>query len=191
LPGMRIRIVDPESGEPLTETGQKGEIAVQGVTFMRGYYKVLPELYLDDSGYFLTQDRGYLDADGLLHWGGRLSSLIKTGGANVSPLEIEHALSDCEDVHVAQAVGVPHPTLGEAIVLCVVRAPGATIDEDALRSRLRDRIAAYKVPRRVLFFEPDEFEYTSNQKVQVGPLRELALERLTAEGAEIDGARFG
>jgi fatty-acyl-CoA synthase len=191
LPGMMFRIVDPETGERLGETGARGEVAVKGVTFMSGYYKVEPELYLDQEGFFHTQDGGSFDADGLLHWTGRLSNLIKTGGANVSPLEIEKALGDCEELSVAQAVGIPHPVLGEVIVLCAVRAAGADVDETELRSRLRERLSAYKVPRRVLFFEPDELSFTSNQKLQVGPLRELALERLQREGAEIEGVRYG
>jgi acyl-CoA synthetase (AMP-forming)/AMP-acid ligase II len=191
LPGMMFRIVDPETGERLGETGARGEVAVKGVTFMSGYYKVEPELYLDQEGFFHTQDGGSFDADGLLHWTGRLSNLIKTGGANVSPLEIEQALGDCEELSVAQAVGIPHPVLGEVIVLCAVRAAGADVDETELRSRLRERLSAYKVPRRVLFFESDELSFTSNQKLQVGPLRELALERLQREGAEIEGVRYG
>lgn len=191
LPGMRLRIVDPETGAPLDEVGAKGEITVQGATLMRGYYKVAPELYLDDDGWFHTQDGGSFDADGHLHWSGRLSNLIKTGGANVSPLEIERALDGHAQLLIAQAVGVPHPVLGEVIVLCAVKAPGAAVDEAGLRSGLREQLAAYKVPRRVLFFSPDELSYTANQKLQVAPLRELALRRLAAEGAEIDGVRYG
>jgi acyl-CoA synthetase (AMP-forming)/AMP-acid ligase II len=191
LPGTTLRIVDPETGERLLEPGDKGEVAIKGATFMRGYYKVEPELYLDEDGFFRTQDGGSFDADGYLHWTGRLSNLIKTGGANVSPLEIENALADCEALRVAQAVGIAHPVLGEVIVLCAVCTAGADIDEATLRERLRGRLAAYKVPKRVLFFEPEELAYTSNQKIQLGPLKELALARLQREGAEIEGVRYG
>ncbi len=187
--GMSVRIVDPETGAPLP-TGQEGEIAVKGVTLMRGYYKVLPELTLDADGYFRTRDGGSLDAEGYLRWSGRLSNLIKTGGANVSPVEIESALAKHPGIKVGTPVGVGHPTLGEAIVLCAVPVEGATLDEDEIRSHLRKRLAAYKVPKRVLVFREDEVSYTSNQKVQVAPLREAALERLRAEGAEIDGYRY-
>jgi acyl-CoA synthetase (AMP-forming)/AMP-acid ligase II len=76
-----------------------------------------------------------------------------------------------------------------------VRAEGATIDEpsreQSIRKQLREKLAAYKVPKRVLFFDADELDYTANQKVQVGPLRETALARLQQEGAEIDGVRYG
>ena len=190
LPGVSLRIVDPETGAPLPP-GAEGEIAVKGVTFMRGYYKVPPELYLDAHGYFRTQDAGHLDAQGLLHWSGRLDRLIKTGGANVSPLEVEEALAAHPDLKLAVAVGVRHPTLGQALVLCAVPVEGARVDEAEIRRYLRERMAAYKVPRRVLAFRPEELSYTGSQKVQVAPLVEAATRRLEAEGAVIDGHRYG
>jgi fatty-acyl-CoA synthase len=189
LPGMRFRIVDPESGAELP-AGKEGEIAVAGVTLMRGYYKVRPELVFDAAGFFRTQDGGSLDEQGHLHWSGRLSNLVKTGGANVSPVEVESALEGLGSLRAGLAVGVPHPTLGEALVVCAVAAEGAAVAEDDVRGHLRARLAAYKVPRRVLFFRPDELRYTGNQKIQVGPLRELALARLRAEGAVIEGHTY-
>jgi acyl-CoA synthetase (AMP-forming)/AMP-acid ligase II len=190
LAGTEIRIVDPETGAPVP-AGTPGEIAVRGATLMRGYHKVPRELAFDADGWFRTQDGGWLDAEGFLHWTGRLSNLIKTGGANVSPLEIETALASHPDVKLAVAVGVGHPTLGEVVVLCAVPVAGRTVDEAAIRAFLRQRLAAYKVPRRVLAFRADQVSYTGNQKVQVEPLRKLAVERLAAERAEIDGHRFG
>ncbi len=189
LPGMHFRILDPETGEPLP-TGASGEIAVKGVTFMRGYYKVLPERFLDENGFFRSGDGGSLDEEGFLHWTGRLSNLVKTGGANVSPVEIERALGRFDGLKMAFPVGVPHPTLGEALVLCAVRREGADPQPEEIRAWLRERLAAYKVPRVVLFFGADELSYTGNQKVQVAPLRERALARLAAEGVEIDGHRY-
>jgi fatty-acyl-CoA synthase len=190
LPGMELRIVDPESGAELPP-GQPGEIAVRGVATMRGYQKVARERVFDADGWLRTQDGGSLDAEGFLHWTGRLSTLIKTGGANVSPIEIERALAGHPDLEVAIPVGVPHPTLGEAVVLCAVPLAGRRVDEAAIRGFLRERLASYKVPRRVLAFEAPELAYTGNRKVQVEPLRRLALARLAAERAEIEGFRYG
>jgi fatty-acyl-CoA synthase len=190
LPGMTLRIVDPASGTRLERPGEAGEIAVKGLTFMKGYSKVEPELYLDDDGFFRTQDGGSFDEEGYLHWSGRLSNLIKTGGANVSPLEIETAAAELDSLALAAAVGVPHPVLGEVIVLCAVPAPGREADETGVREALRNRLAAYKVPRRILFFDAAQLSFTANQKLQLGPLRKLALARLQAEGAEIDGIRY-
>jgi fatty-acyl-CoA synthase len=189
LPGMEIRILDPESGEPLPP-GQPGEIAVRGATLMRGYYKLPPERAFDADGFFRTRDGGSLDAGGELHWTGRLSSLIKTGGANVSPVEIEAALRAYPGLRAALAVGVPHPSLGEVVVLCAIAKPGVAPEAEAIRAFLRERLAPYKVPRRVLFFGPEELAYTGNQKIQPGPLRAAALARLAAEGAEIDGHAY-
>jgi acyl-CoA synthetase (AMP-forming)/AMP-acid ligase II len=191
LAGNEIAIVDPESGVRLP-VGAHGEIAVRGATLMRGYYKVEPEHVFDRDGFFRTQDGGSLDADGHLHWTGRLSGSIKTGGANVSPVELERVLAAYPGLRVAAAVGVPHPTLGEVLVLCAVPLAGApTPDEAAIQAFVRERLAPYKVPRRVLLFSERDFQYTANQKVQLAPLRELALRRLAAEGAEIAGHRYG
>jgi len=191
LPGMSFRIVDPKSGVPLGP-GEKGEIAVKGLTFMRGYYKVEPERVVDADGFFHTKDAGRFDDHGLLHWSGRLSNLIKTGGANVSPLEIEEALRRYPGLKTAHAVGVPHPTLGEAIVLCAISVKtGADPDPQAIRAFLRERLAAYKVPKVVLAFQPEEVGYTGNQKLQLAPLREKALEKLAAAGIEIEGHSYG
>ncbi len=188
-PGMELRIVDPMSGTPLG-AGVEGEIAVKGVTLMRGYYKVAPEQVFDADGYYHTQDGGSIDARGVLHWTGRLGNLIKTGGANVSPVEIQELLEGHPDLKVGIPVGVEHPTLGEAIVLCAVPVEGATPDEAAVRAWLRERLAAYKVPRRVLFFRAEELAYTGNQKIQIEPLKQAALRRLREERAEIQGYRF-
>ena len=75
-------------------------------------------------------------------------------------------------------------------MLCAVAVDGASPDEDELRAWLRERLAAYKVPKRVLFFRSDELAYTGNQKVQLEPLRAAARERLESERVEIDGYTY-
>jgi fatty-acyl-CoA synthase len=186
LPGMAIRIVDPDSGEPLG-VGETGEIAVRGVTLMRGYYKVEPEECFDEDGWFRTQDSGHLDDVGYLHWHGRLSGLIKTAGANVSPAEVEAAVASWGRLRVGSVVGVPHPRFGEAVVLCAVRSLDPVAAED-ITGHLRGVLASYKVPRRVLFFDNEELTYTGSQKVRLEDLRSLAARRV-AEGDD-DWARF-
>jgi fatty-acyl-CoA synthase len=117
--------------------------------------------------------------------------MIKTGGANVSPVEIERTLAAYPGLQVAMPVGVPHPTLGEALVLCVVATEGAPVPEEAaIQAFLRERLAPYKVPRRVLVFAEKELAFTGSQKVQLEPLRAAALARLAGEGAEIAGHRY-
>jgi len=190
LPGTELRIVDPHTGTVLPP-GEKGEIAVRGLPLMSGYAKVEPELYLDADGFFHTQDGGHLDAAGELHWTGRLSNLIKTGGANVSPLEIEERAGRFAGVRSAHAVGVPHPTLGEAIVLCVVPTEGAAVDVPGLEAFLREALSAYKLPRAIFVLRPDEVSYTGSQKVQVDPLRERAQAKLREGGITIAGYGYG
>ncbi len=189
LGDMDVQIVDVKDGTPLP-TGEKGEVVVKGVTLMRGYYKVAPELVFDAKGFFHSQDGGSFDADGYLYWTGRLSNLIKTGGANVSPLEIQKHLEGYPGMGAGLVVGVPHPVLGEVIVLCAFPTEGSELDPDAVENFLRDRLAAYKRPRLILIFSEDEVSFTGNQKIQVGPLRELALERMREQGVEIDGVRY-
>src|SRR5690606_17538645 len=129
--GMSVRILDPATGAPLP-LGAEGEIAVKGLTLMRGYYKVDPEATFDADGYYHSADGGFLDAEGYVHWNGRISNLIKTGGANVSPTEIEESLLGFPNMRAGIPFGAPHPALGEAIVLCAVAIGGHTLDEQAI-----------------------------------------------------------
>jgi acyl-CoA synthetase (AMP-forming)/AMP-acid ligase II len=116
--------------------------------------------------------------------------MIKTGGANVSPVEIERALDSCPGVHNGVAVGIPHPKLGEVIVLGVTPTEGTTLDPAAVRTFLRGKLSAYKIPKHVFIYSDDDLSFTASQKVQVAPLRKLVTERLVREGVEIDGHRY-
>jgi acyl-CoA synthetase (AMP-forming)/AMP-acid ligase II len=84
-------------------------------------------------------------------------------------------------VKVAQTVGVPHETLGELVVTCIVAHAGARLDEAAVRAFAGEKLASYKVPRRVLFFAGDDLALTGSAKVKAGDLRALAAKRLAAE----------
>ncbi|HLX87785.1 MAG TPA: class I adenylate-forming enzyme family protein [Acidimicrobiales bacterium] len=177
LPGNVVRIVDRETGVPLP-AGAPGEIRVKGPTLMKGYLKVAPEEVFDTDGFFPTGDAGMVDDEGRLHWLGRTDDLIKTGGANVSPVEIETELLHHPDLHSALAVGVPHDTLGQVVVVCAVAHPGRPVDEDGVRAFLRGRLASYKIPRHVLFFDEADLVMTGNAKIKVEELRRLATARL-------------
>lgn len=178
LPGNAIRIVDPETGRSLP-AGSAGEIRVKGPTLMRGYLKVAPEEVFDPDGYFPTGDAGYVDDGGRLHWTGRMTELIKTGGANVSPVEIENELLQHPGLHSARVVGVEHPTLGQEVVLCAVAKPGTKITAEDLTEFLRGKLASYKLPRHVLFFDEEELVLTGNAKIKMDELRTLATARMT------------
>jgi acyl-CoA synthetase (AMP-forming)/AMP-acid ligase II len=177
LPGNSVRIIDPETGRA-QEAGVAGEIRVKGPTLMKGYLKTAPEDVFDEDGFFATGDAGFVDEQGHLHWVGRTSGLIKTGGANVSPVEIENELLEDPDLACALAVGVPHETLGEMVVVCAVAQEGHAVTEDDVRAFLKGRLANYKLPRRVLFFAEDELSMTGNAKIRTDELRRLAITRL-------------
>lgn len=180
LHGNTIRIVDPLTGKVLARN-EAGEIAVKGPTLMLGYLRLAAEETFDDEGFFRTGDGGFVDDEGRLHWQGRLNDIIKTGGANVSPLEIDAVLAECPGVKVGATVGVPHDTLGEMVVACVVRESGASVDEAAVRAFVAKRLSSYKVPRRVLFLEESDLSLTASNKVKTAPLRELAARRLAGD----------
>jgi fatty-acyl-CoA synthase len=177
LPGVTLKITDPLTGE-IVARGKPGEISVKGPTLMLGYIGTPLDETLDSEGFFPTGDGGYLDEAGRLYWQGRLTDIIKTGGANVSPREVDEALIAYSGVKVAQTVGVPHETLGEVVVSCVVPHDDVIVDAEQLLAFLRQRLASYKVPRHVLFFCDDEVAVTGNAKIKAGELRELAAKRL-------------
>jgi fatty-acyl-CoA synthase len=179
LPGNTVKIVDPATGAILPR-GERGEIAVKGPTLMLGYLGKTPDETFDQDGFFATGDGGYIDDKNRLVWEGRLNDIIKTGGANVSPLEIDAALVPYPGVKAAKTVGVPHETLGEMVVACIVPHEGATLSEDGVREFLKAHLASYKVPRRVLFFEEKDLALTGSSKIKTSDLRELAAKRLGA-----------
>jgi fatty-acyl-CoA synthase len=179
LPGVTLKIVDPLTGA-VVPRGEHGEICVKGPTLMLGYVGTPLDETLDSEGFFRTGDGGYLDDVGRLFWEGRLSDIIKTGGANVSPLEVDEALARYPGVKVSHTVGVPHETLGEVVVACVVPHDGTSLEAGEIRKFLRERLASYKVPRHVLFLREDDLALTGNAKIKSSDLRELAAKRLQA-----------
>jgi fatty-acyl-CoA synthase len=113
-----------------------------------------------------------------LHWEGRLNDIIKTGGANVSPLEIDAVIREHPEVKVSQTVGVPDELLGELVVTCIVPAEGASPEAETIRAYAREKLASYKVPRRILFVAEEDLETTGSAKIKTAELRKLAAERL-------------
>jgi fatty-acyl-CoA synthase len=177
--GNVFKIVDPLKGHVLT-MGERGEIAVKGPTLMLGYLGVPLAETLDEDGFFRTGDGGYVDAENRLYWEGRLNDIIKTGGANVSPLEVDVVIAQHPEVKMVRCVGVPHDTLGELIVACVVAREGMAPSEAAIRDFTKELLASYKVPRRVVFVREDELSLTGSSKIKLSDLRELAAKRLAA-----------
>lgn len=150
LPGMTIRIVDPESGQPLS-AGQIGEVEVSGYV-TRGYVgdpEENAQAFTGD-GFLRSGDMGWLDEEGMFHFFARAKEMIKTGGINVSPLEVEEFLSTHAAVEQAAVVGGPDAVRGEVVVAFVVLRPGAGATPEELREYCRRNIASYKAPALVV-----------------------------------------
>lgn len=183
LAGVRVRIVDPGTGADLGPD-EDGELCLAGPTLLDHYVGKTRAETLDEHGFLHTGDMGFVDDGGAVHWTGRRTEMIKTAGANVSPAELEVQLRACPDVLRARVVGLPDDRLGEAVTLCVELVETSTADERFLRDFLRDRVAAYKIPRHVLFFEPGELPTTgSDTKVKDDELIRIASERLTTNAS--------
>jgi fatty-acyl-CoA synthase len=178
LPGNTLKIVDPATGA-IVARGQRGEIAVKGPTLMLGYIGIPIDETLDAEGFFHTGDCGYIDEAGRLFWEGRLTDMIKTGGANVSPREIDSVLMEYPGVKLSRTVGVPHESLGEMVVTCIVPHDGTALEETSIRSFLKERLASYKIPRRVLFLRAEELSMTGSDKIKADALIQLAATRLS------------
>ncbi len=179
-PGMVFKVVDPFSGETVP-MGERGEIAVKGPTLMLGYLGIPLDETLDEEGFFRTGDGGYVDRTGRLFWEGRLNDIIKSGGANVSPVEVDTVLLECPGVKVAKTVGVAHDSLGELVVACIVKHTNADLDEAAVRDFAKQKLASYKVPRRVLFFDEGDLAQTGTAKIKTAELRTMATARIEGE----------
>ena len=176
LPGMTIYAVDPDTGRRLP-AGQTGELRVKG-HLTPGYYRE-PEqtrAAFDAEGAFRTGDLGVVGEDGRVSFRGRIKELIKTGGANVAPLEVEAVLLSHPAVQQAYVVGVADRARGEVGVAAIALRPGASVTADALTTFCRERLASYKVPARIVFRRAEEFPRTATGKVQKPRLRE-ELER--------------
>jgi acyl-CoA synthetase (AMP-forming)/AMP-acid ligase II len=173
LPGNRMRVIDPETGDSV-EPGAEGEFLINGPTLMQHYLGKTPEECFDADGWFHTGDVGHVDADGGIHWSGRRDEVIKTAGTLVSPAEIEVALRAYAPVRLARVLGVPDERLGQLAVLCVELRDGAPESAADVQGFLRERIAAYKVPKRVEFFGAGEIPLTASKtKVRDDELRAL------------------
>jgi fatty-acyl-CoA synthase len=176
-PGYEVRIVDPETGRE-QPTGVAGEILARGYSLMRGYYDQ-PEATaaaIDADGWLHTGDMGLLRADGHLRFTGRYKDMLKVGGENVDPMEVEAFLMAHPGVNLAAVVGYPDARLSEVGVAFVRREPGHPLTADEVLAHCRGRIASFKIPRHVVFL--DEFPMTSSGKIQKAKLRDVALRQL-------------
>lgn len=171
------KIIHIETGEE-QPIGEIGEICVRGYLVMAGYYGQPEETAkaIDADGWLHTGDLGYLDGAGNVHLTGRLKELIIRGGENISPAEVEAAANKSTEIQECKAVGIPDRHYGEEICLCVVLRAGAKLDEAELRARLTHQLAAFKIPKHIMFVE--KLPKSPAGKVQSGKLVKLICSQI-------------
>ncbi|RQH03760.1 malonyl-CoA synthase [Bradyrhizobium sp. RP6] len=171
LPGVSVRVTDPETGKELPRE-EIGMIEVKGPNVFKGYWR-MPEKTKSEfrpDGFFITGDLGKIDAKGYVHILGRGKDLVISGGFNVYPKEIESEIDAMPGVVESAVIGVPHADFGEGVTAVLVRQPGASIDEATVLKGLDGRLAKFKMPKRV--FVVDELPRNTMGKVQKNILRE-------------------
>jgi fatty-acyl-CoA synthase len=179
-PGYEIRVVDAETG--LDQPPEvPGEILVRGYGVMEGYYDKPEETAraIGPDGWLHSGDMGVLREDGYLRFMGRYKDMLKVGGENVDPMEVESFLQEHPGVQQVAVVGYPDERLGEVGVAFVQPRPETRLQPEELIGWCKGRIAGFKVPRHVLFVE--EFPMTSSGKIQKVKLREQALAQLARQ----------
>ncbi|KUK83367.1 MAG: Acyl-CoA synthetases (AMP-forming)/AMP-acid ligases II [Pelotomaculum thermopropionicum] len=177
LPGVEVKIVNPETGAQVPP-GEQGEICARGYNIMKGYYK-MPEATaaaIDGDGWLHTGDLGVMDENGYCKITGRLKDMIIRGGENVYPREIEEFLYTHPAVKDVQVVGVPSTKYGEEVMAFIQLRKDQTATEEEIKSFCEGKIARYKIPRYIAFI--DSYPITASGKIQKYKLREMAVEML-------------
>ncbi|MCX7522162.1 long-chain-fatty-acid--CoA ligase [Microbacterium sp. STN6] len=175
LPSTEVRVVDAENPNIVRGPGEEGELIARGPQVFQGYWKRPDETRaaLTDDGWFRTGDVARVDEDGFVTIVDRIKDLVITGGFNVTPSEVEDELRGYDGIADVSVVGLPHPHSGEEVVAAVVMEPGASFDAEAIRAWAKERMAAYKAPRRVV--QLDELPKSMIGKVVRRQVRDLLL----------------
>jgi malonyl-CoA/methylmalonyl-CoA synthetase len=171
LPGVAVRVTDPETAEVLARE-TIGMIEVRGPNVFKGYWRMPEKTKSEfrDDGFFITGDLGKIDDKGYVHILGRGKDLVISGGFNVYPKEIESEIDAMPGVVESAVIGVPHADFGEGVTAVLVRHPGADVSEASVLKALDGRLAKFKMPKRV--FVVDELPRNTMGKVQKNVLRD-------------------
>jgi acyl-CoA synthetase (AMP-forming)/AMP-acid ligase II len=183
LEGFEHKIVDPKTGASLPP-GEPGEIYVRGHSLMVGLYKQERAETFDPDGFYPTGDGGYIQ-HGRLFFTGRLGEMIKTGGANVSPRELENLLAEFPEVIEAYVVGVPDSARGETVAAALLLRPGQQLTAEEVTARLKPKLSAFKLPRLIRFYSEEALPRTGSGKIDKPRLRALLAQQVR----EPDGDR--
>ncbi|TYO62240.1 malonyl-CoA synthase [Bradyrhizobium hipponense] len=171
LPGVAVRVTDPETGKELPRD-EVGMIEVKGPNVFKGYWRMPEKTKAEfrDDGFFITGDLGKIDAKGYVHILGRGKDLVISGGFNVYPKEIESEIDAMPGVIESAVIGVPHADFGEGVTAVLVCNKGAEVSEASVLKALDGRLAKFKMPKRV--FVVDELPRNTMGKVQKNVLRD-------------------
>jgi len=170
LPGVEVIVTNPENGQILP-SGEIGVLEVRGPNVFKGYWE-MPEKTseeLRENGFFITGDLGTISEDGYVSIVGRSKDLIISGGYNIYPKEIEVFLDGLDGVLESAVIGIPHPDFGEGVVAVIVPQSGAKLIQEDIMLKLKDQIARFKHPKRIVFI--DELPRNTMGKVQKKVLR--------------------
>jgi acyl-CoA synthetase (AMP-forming)/AMP-acid ligase II len=168
------KVIDRGTGEVLPD-GVEGEFCVRGYGLMAGFYKREREQTFDADGWYHTGDRSYLE-DGRVFFTGRFTDMIKSGGANVAPLEVETVLQTFPEVRYAFVFGIPHAERGEEVAAVIVPEDDTKLDPDEIRQRARKELSAYKVPTSIHSLTLDEVPWLPSGKPDKLTLKELVTD---------------
>jgi fatty-acyl-CoA synthase len=173
LPGSELRIVDPVL-ELECAPGLVGEIRIRG-HIMAGYHKepALTATAFDKDGFYKTGDLGSVDEEGFLQFRGRLKEIIKTGGMNVSPAEVEEILRSHPSIVDAFVTALPDEVRDEIVAAVLILGEDAVLDHDGVIAHCRQALSSYKVPRRLVAVTSDQLPLTSTRKLHRARLHEL------------------
>ena len=182
VPGVEHKIVDPVTLED-APIGQSGELWLRGYSLMLGLHKRERSEVFTPDGWYRTGDGGYFDEDGHFYFTGRLGDLIKSAGMNITPRDVELVLEGMPEVVMAFVTGIPAGDRGEDVAAAIALRPGEALEPEAVRSRVKEEIASYKVPRHVaVFANQADLPWLDSGKVDRRRLTAILVERFGEEG---------
>jgi long-chain acyl-CoA synthetase len=154
LPGIQVKLVDPDDGDRVVPVGDLGELTLKGPCIMSGYWQMPTETAnaLRD-GWLYTGDIARMDEDGYFFIEDRKKDMIIASGYNIYPREVEEVLATHPEVMEVAVAGVPDERRGETVKAWVVRKPGSTLGQQELIDWSKERLAKYKYPRLIEFRE--------------------------------------
>jgi acyl-CoA synthetase (AMP-forming)/AMP-acid ligase II len=178
-PLTELKIIDPMTKEELPP-GSVGELCIRGWWLMDGFYKRERRDVFEKDGFYRTGDLVRLDSDGHFYFQGRFGGMIKTSGANVSPDEVERVVLEQPGVLEVAVIGVPDPKLEQMVVAVIAPRPGETVDEAQVHTALRGALSSFKVPKKYLIMDVQDWPRTASAKVHKPSLLNVVMEKLKA-----------